>query len=427
MKKPLEAVFLFQKNRNAMASWKKLEPEEIKETVFEALKSNANYYTESILGVPASHLDDRVFYHDNPFLQHAPFLSTLIHNPNHIGFHTAGESESFFKGTHQIEKELIQVCAEEVLKGEHDMHDGYVAAGGTEANMQAIWIYRNYFMQEFNASVNEICIVCSEDSHYSMHKASNVFNIPITYVDVDAENRRLKTDSIKEVLSSTKKGGIKHFIVVANMMTTMYGSVDCIDDYVEELQRQNCSFKIHIDGAFGGFFYPFSNENTNLNFENEHVDSVTLDAHKMLQAPYGTGIFLIRKGYMKYAMTKEASYVKGEDCTLIGSRSGANAIAVWMILMTYGPYIWKEKIMTLVYRTNKLCDALDNLKVKYFREAQSNIVAIKSQYINENIADKYSLVPDKHEQPNWYKIVVMDHVSFDRLIPFIEDLKQTIN
>ena len=26
--------------------------------------------------------------------------------------------------------------------------DGYVASGGTEANMQAIWVYRNFFVKE---------------------------------------------------------------------------------------------------------------------------------------------------------------------------------------------------------------------------------------------------------------------------------------
>ena len=56
----------------------------------------------------------------------------------------------------------------------------------------------------------------------------------------------------------------------------------------------------------------------------------------MLQAPYGTGIFLARKGLINYVYTETASYVKGLDATLVGSRSGANAIAVWMILKSHG-------------------------------------------------------------------------------------------
>ena len=35
--------------------------------------------------------------------------------------------------------------------------------------------------------------------------------------------------------------------------------------------------------------------------------------------------------------------MEGGDFTLIGSRSGTNAIAVWMILSKNGPYGWYEK------------------------------------------------------------------------------------
>lgn len=405
-----------------MGIWKKLQSDELRNEVFNALSNNANYYKENILGIPASYLDDKVFYQDNPILKNAPFLSTLIHNPNHIGYHTAGESESFFSGTHRIERELIRICAEDILKGEAFKQDGYVAAGGTEANMQAIWIYRNFFMRENKASVNEICILCTEDSHYSMNKAANVFNIPIHYITVNNDDRVINKNSLINTIQQAKKDGIKYFIVVANMMTTMFGSVDDIDFFTKILKEESCSFKIHVDGAFGGFFYPFANKENKLNFTNPNIDSITLDAHKMLQAPYGTGIFLIRKGYMQYAMTKEASYVKGEDNTLIGSRSGANAIAIWMILMTYGPFGWAEKILILLDRTNRFCKLLDELKIEYYCHEASNIVAIKAKHVNQKIAAKYSLVPDNYQNPKWQKVVVMDHVSFEKLLPLVEDL-----
>ncbi len=34
------------------------------------------------------------------------------------------------------------------MKGDSGEQDGYVASGGTEANIQAIWIYRNYFIKD---------------------------------------------------------------------------------------------------------------------------------------------------------------------------------------------------------------------------------------------------------------------------------------
>ena len=327
--------------------WQKKNQEEIKQSIFSALRDNVYYKEEHILGVPGSHLDEKVFpQEDVPFIADAPFISTLVHNPNHIGCHTLGSSESFFSGTQKIERELIEICAVDILKAEINQTDGYIASGGTEANMQAIWIYRNYYKQEFNASLDEICIVTSEDNHYSMDKAANVLSIDVLKVNVTENTREITHESVKGTINKAKEKGKKYFIAVANMMTTMFGSVDNINCYIDELTNTNVNFKIHVDGAYGGFYFPFSSDDNNLTFENKHIDSFTLDAHKMAQAPYGTGIFLIRKGLIKYANTK-AGYVEGEDFTLIGSRSGANAIAVWMILSKHGPFGWEEKIFIL--------------------------------------------------------------------------------
>lgn len=410
-----------------MSHWKKLGKKEIKDRVVEALKQNVDFYESNILGVPGSHLDDKVFYQDAPFLDDAPFLTTLIHNPNHIGCHTLGKSESFFKGTQAIERELIALCAEDILKGkDQEGFDGYVSSGGTEANMQAIWIYRNYFQQELGAQPAEISILCSSDAHYSMSKAADVLGISMAQFPVGEISRATTEEEICEVVRAEKAKGVRCFIAVANMMTTMFGSVDDPNHIIAALEKEKVEFKLHVDGAYGGFIYPFTNPANPLDFRNPHVNSVTLDAHKMVQAPYGTGIFLIRKNWMQYANTKDASYVEGEDYTLIGSRSGANAVAVWMILMTYGRFGWEEKMSILMKRTQWLCEQLDELKILYYRSPNANIVTIQSKFISVEIAKEFGLVPDNHQNPQWYKVVVMDHVTIEKLKLLIIQLEQKL-
>jgi glutamate/tyrosine decarboxylase-like PLP-dependent enzyme len=126
---------------------------------------------------------------------------------------------------------------------------------------------------------------------------------------------------------------------------------------------------------------------------------------------------------MKYAATEEAQYVQGMDTTIIGSRSGANAIAVWMILQTYGPHGWFEKVHILNYRTEWLCNQLEELHVPFYRNPSSNLVTMRAASIPTALVEKYGLVPDSHSTPKWYKIVVMEHVTVDHLMPFIEDLQ----
>ena len=403
--------------------WQKKSQEEIKTIVFNALDQNVNYEKQKILGIPASYLYDKIFNQDSSFIKDAPFISTLIQNPNHIGCHTLGKSESFFQGTQAIEKDLIELCAVDILKGEPGEQDGYVASGGTEANLQAIWIYRNLFVNTKKAKREEICILCSEDSHYSMDKAGNLLVLDVYKIPVENKTREINADSIEETIRLAQKDGKKHFIVVCSMMTTMFGSVDNVNTVTDSLKKLSCSFKLHIDGAYGGFYYPFTDEDSQMTFKNKDISSFTLDAHKMAQAPYGTGIFLARKGLIQNVNTQEASYVEGEDFTLIGSRSGANAVAVWMILVKNGPYGWQEKIFILQKRTDWMCRHLDTLNIEFFRHPKSNIITIRSKYVPEDVASKYGLVPDNHSNPKWFKIVIMEHVTIEKLDMLIADLK----
>jgi glutamate/tyrosine decarboxylase-like PLP-dependent enzyme len=242
-------------------------------------------------------------------------------------------------------------------------------------------------------------------------------------IDVNGNDRSLNKEHLNKSVAELGRDGIKHVIVIANMMTTMFGSADDPDLYSNALKKEGLNYVIHVDGAYGGFIYPFCHKNHKLDFRNPEITSIALDAHKMVQAPYGTGIFIIKKGWMAHTYTKEASYVKGLDATLIGSRSGANAIAVWMILMNYGPYGWEEKIMKLIHRTRWLCEQLDRLGIPYYRSKGNNIVTIPAEYISEEIAEDFVLIPDDHHNPKWYKIVIMDHVTIDKMTPFIELLK----
>ena len=409
--------------------WDKLSHEQINTKIEEALNDNLSYRKEKILGVPASYLDEEQFYDYAPFLENSPFLKTLIANPNHIGCHTlGGEAEPFFKGTQKIENELIELCAEEILGGEKGQQDGYVAPGGTEANIQAIWIYRNYFIKEFGAQSDEIAVVYSQDSHYSMPKGANILNVKSIVLDVDDATRMIMQEDLERKIEKAQKEGLKYFIIVMNMSTTMFGSVDDINRVTDYLEKKRIDYKVHVDGAFGGFIYPFTNDKSSYSFKNNRISSFTLDGHKMLQSPYGTGVFIIREGFMNYALTEEASYVQGKDYTICGSRSGANAVALWMILKTHGSDGLKVKMRNLTAKAASVCSQLTKMGVEFYQNPYLNIVTMRGNYISVHLAKKYSLVPDSHSnKPNWYKIVVMDHVKKGVLDSFLIELKAEQN
>lgn len=409
-----------------MKYWKKLTNEQRKERIARALQDNVNFSKDTSLGYPASKLDGIVFNDDAPFLKDAPILQTYVANPNNIGCHTFGTSEKAFNGTHEIEREVLRVIAVDIFKAEPNAFDGYISPGGTEANIQAIWMFRNYYMNNYDAKADEIAIVASEDTHYSIPKASDLLQLDWLKIPVDFNTRAIDKVQLEQIILNANNNGKKYFLAVSNMGTTMFGSVDNPEDYIAVFEKHNLHYKLHIDGAYGGFVYPFSNQQSVINFSNPKISSITIDAHKMLQAPYGTGVFICRKGYIENVLTKEAEYVEGMDLTLCGSRSGANAVAVWMILFTYGPNGWFEKVSVLQMRTQFLCNQLNAMQIQYFREPFMNIVTIKAEYIPIKVAEKYGLVPQQHDENNqWYKIVLMDHVEVEHLTTFIEDLMAT--
>ncbi len=289
-----------------MKNWQKLTSNQRIERIQQALKENVNFVQDISLGYPASKLDGKVFNDDAPFLKDAPVLMTYVANPNHIGCHTTGTSETAFKGTQEIEREVLEIVAVDIFKSAKNEYDGYMATGGTEANIQALWIYRNFFVNTQQAKLAEIMIVASEDTHYSIAKGANLLSVDLMKVKVDFETRSILENEFEVSLTKAISEGKKYFIVVANMGTTMFGSVDNPITYTNLLEKYNVGYKLHIDAAYGGFVYPFTTADSILDFSNKKVSSITIDAHKMLQAPYGSGIFLCRKNLIENVLTKEA-------------------------------------------------------------------------------------------------------------------------
>ena len=212
--------------------------------------------------------------------------------------------------------------------------------------------YRKYMLLH----INEIHVVCSEDTHYSIYKGANILNIHMERIPVNELTRQMNLCYLAQYVEQARKAGVKRFLIVLNMGSTHFGSVDDIETISDVLENKGVDYDFHVDAAFGGFIYPFTNPNNKLNFKNQKIVSFTMDAHKMLQAPYGTGIFLTRKNSIKNVQTKAASYIPGHDYTVCGSRSGANAISIWMILMAYGSRGGAKFCNRLCKRTDFLCE-----------------------------------------------------------------------
>jgi hypothetical protein len=73
-----------------------------------------------------------------------------------------------------------------------------------------------------------------------------------------------------------------------------------------------------------------------------------------------------------------------------------------------------------------MCNQLSQLNIKFYRYPYSNIIAIKSSYVSSDVANLFGLVPDNHKNPKWQKIVIMEHVTIEKLTLLVDELEKSM-
>ena len=228
------------------------------------------------------------------------------------------------------------------------MHDaehalGSMCSGGTVANITALWAAKNLaFPAEgnFKGVAHEglfralkyygyegAAVVISKRGHYSFRKAADLLGIGRDYlipVETDSDNR-IDLDALRETCCRLKKENICILSVVGIAGTTETGNIDPLEEMAEIAREFKAHF--HIDAAWGGPTL-FSHRYKHLLKGIEKADSVTLDAHKQLYVPMGSGLVVFKDPKKLKAIAHHAQYVvrKGSkdlgSTTLEGSRPG---------------------------------------------------------------------------------------------------------
>ena len=91
----------------------------------------------------------------------------------------------------------------------------------------------------------------------------------------------------------TAPRGLQPFLLVASAGTTNTGAVDPLPALADLARREG--LWLHVDAAYGGFFV-LTERGRRALAGIERADSITLDPHKGLFLPYGTGCLLVRDG-----------------------------------------------------------------------------------------------------------------------------------
>ena len=167
---------------------------------------------------------------------------------------------------------------------------GFLSSGGSMANLSALIAAR---VERLPENFLDGVIYASTQTHHSIVKAARLAGFQsrnVREVPVDG-SFRMQVSALEAQIQRDRAAGLEPFLLVGNAGTTNTGAVDPLRALAELARRE--SLWLHVDAAYGGFFM-LTQRGRRLLAGIELADSVTLDPHKGLFLPYGTGCLLAR-------------------------------------------------------------------------------------------------------------------------------------
>jgi aromatic-L-amino-acid/L-tryptophan decarboxylase len=254
----------------------------------------------------------------------------------------------------EIELQLTRWLAG--LLGLPETAGGMIVAGGGVANFIALKVARDAIAGlEIRRSgvTDRLAVYCSEEAHVTIDRATDMLGLgtdAVRHVAVD-EEFRMRPDALEEAIRADIDAGIRPAIVVGTAGTTATGSIEPLDELAEIAAEHGLWF--HVDAAYGGAL-ALSDEVRPLLGGIEQADSVTLDPHKWLSTPLGSGCIVVRNlQSLSDSFGVYASYVhedealdRGLNLGFLGPQfsRGWDALKVWVSLLAHGRTAYARRI-----------------------------------------------------------------------------------
>jgi aromatic-L-amino-acid decarboxylase len=227
---------------------------------------------------------------------------------------------------------------------------GLFTTGGSMATFNGILCARE---RHLGADIRPGVLYASDQAHHSVLKSAKLAGImPDRVRAIPSDDRfRLRVDLLRDAIDADRRAGLKPFAVVSNAGTVNTGAVDPLEEIADLCGAERLWH--HVDGAYGAFFYLVPGLRETLRGL-PRADSLTLDPHKGMFLPYGTGALLVRDGAaLRAAHEATASYLPAMphpdefyDPSQHGPElsRGFPGLRVWLSVKVYGSAAFREAI-----------------------------------------------------------------------------------
>ena len=228
---------------------------------------------------------------------------------------------------------------------------GLFTTGGSMATFNAIVCARERYL---GAEIRRGVLYTSDQAHHSVLKSAKLAGVMLDRVRAieSDESYRLRLDVLQEAIAADRAAGLTPFAVVSSAGTTNTGAVDPLDGIADVCVRERMWH--HVDGAYGAFFHLCDELRTGILRGLPRADSVTLDPHKGMFLPYGTGALLVRDGAaLRAAHEATAAYLPAMphpadfyDPSQHGPElsRGFPGLRVWLSVKLYGAAAFRAAV-----------------------------------------------------------------------------------
>jgi len=285
-------------------------------------------------------------------------------------------------GLAQLEANVVRWCCQ--IVGYPESARGILTSGGSLANFSALVAARREKLPE---QFLRGTLYVSDQAHHSIHKAGLLAGFPRENVrEIRSDERyRIRLDDLEARIKEDRRAGFTPFLVVGSAGTVHTGAVDDLDALASLAAREGLWF--HVDGAYGGFFMLTERGRERMRGI-ERADSITLDPHKGLFLPYGTGSLLVRNGEaLRRAHQVSADYLPAmqEDPDLVDfcqyspelSRD-FRGLRLWLPIKMHGIGVFRRNLDEKLELTQWATDQLRRIpEIEILAEPQLSIVAFR--------------------------------------------------
>lgn len=322
---------------------------------------------ERILAVFEDRLATAVVSCDSPrflsFIPAAPTKASLLFDMVVACSSLQGTSWMEAAGAVAAENQALRVLAD--LAGLPPGAGGCFVSGGSAGNLSALMVARDTAGHRMGAGGSERPVVAiGEEAHSSVAKALRVLGVePLLVPDRD---HRLTGHGLRSALDRDPRG-LDAVAVVATAGTTNAGIVDDLAGVAAVARERSLWF--HVDGAYGcaALFAP----SVRHRFDGiEQADSVVVDPHKWLFAPFDCAALLYREPNLAKAVhTQDASYLEvihrdapeewnPSDYAYHLTRR-ARGLPLWFSLAVYGTTAYTDAIETVLSVARRAAELIE--------------------------------------------------------------------